>query len=101
MVSEYIMQSATIHQKKAKGLSFVILGLIVVLVSMSFVLPVSAITKSVPLTITANFNPAKPSAQFIGDPTAGLAPLTVTIYRCNTHQTKFLPMGFRRWNSIN
>ena len=75
--SEQIMHYATITRKKAQRIPAAVLVVIVILICMSFVPPASALVKSVPITITANFNPAKPAAIFSGDPTEGLAPLTV------------------------
>jgi PKD repeat protein len=71
------MPTATNTRKKTRRIPVAVLGVIVILVSLSLIPPVSAFTKSVPIDITANFNPAKPAALFIGVPTEGLAPLTV------------------------
>jgi PKD repeat protein len=72
------MQPATTARKKQCGIPVAVLGVIVILVCMSLIPPASALEKSIPITITAIFNPAKPAAQFTSDYTEGLAPLTVT-----------------------
>ena len=73
------MQPTTISQKKAKGFSLAVFGVIVVLVCMSLIPPASAATKSIPIVITANFNPPKQAAQFTADVTEGIWPAISTV----------------------
>jgi len=71
------MPPATTARKKPQGIPVAVLGVIVILVCMSLIPPASALEKSIPITITAIFNPAKPAAVFTSDVTEGLAPITV------------------------
>jgi len=71
------MTSLIIAQKKTQRVSFTVLCMFMILISMAFSPSVSAATSSKSVTITANYLGVKPIAAFTTNITSGTAPLTV------------------------